>query len=219
MKLKTIGMAILVAGVTLAITARAEERIVFVNLDRIFNSFYKTKMADGQLKQQASEFNTERKKLTDDLEKLQQDYNAVHDEALNTALSDDVRDQKKTEAEDKIIEIRENQAKITRLDDSIRRQLGDQMRRMQKRIVDEIRLAIQNYARTEGVTAVLDSSALTPNGVEMAIYTDVKNDISDEIIEIINKGKPADMDLEKATGPEATGTEPALEKAAQPAKE
>ena len=177
-------------GLSLATAAQAaDERIVFVNLDRVFNEFYKTELADAQLKEQAEEFNKERKDMVDALRKLQDEFNAARDEAQNTALSEDVRNDKRNEAEEKLIEMREQEGKIRRLDESRRKQLEDQGRRMRKRIVEEISGVITTHAKSQGFTAVVDASGQSLNGVEMILYTDLKFDITDDVLEILNRGK------------------------------
>ena len=171
-------------------SGRAADRpVVFINLDRCFTEFYKTKLADTQLKEQADEFNDDRKKMVDDYNKLQDDFNALRDEAQNTALSDDVRSQKRNAGEDKLVEVREYEGKIRRFDETHRKQLDDQSRRMRKRIVDEIRVAVQNYSKVQGFEAVIDSSGQSLNGVETVVYSDSKIDITDVILEMLNKGK------------------------------
>jgi outer membrane protein len=166
-----------------------EQSIVFVNLDRAFNEFYKTKLADTQLKQQADEFNAERKKLVIDYEKIQKDFNAIRDVAQNTALSDEIRTEKRNAAEEKLVELRDYESRIRRFDDSRRKQLDDQSRRMRKRIVEEVQQIVKDYAKTQGYQAVVDSSGQSLNGVEMILYTDTKIDITDMILDLLNKGK------------------------------
>ena len=66
-----ITLVCLFAFAALPIAAMAEDaEIVFVDLDRTFSDFYKTKRADAQLKEQADEFNDERTQLVDDFEAL-----------------------------------------------------------------------------------------------------------------------------------------------------
>jgi len=180
-----VGLAIL-AGVSLDACA-ADEPIVFVNMERAFSEFYKTKLADEQLKKQAEEFNEERKKLTADFEKLQEQFNILRDEAQNTALSEDARALKRSAAEEKLIETRDTETRIRRFDEARQKQLDDQTRRMRKRIVDEIRTVIQTYARTQGLSTVIDSSGQSFNGVELVLYQDVRSDITDAILEQLNK--------------------------------
>jgi outer membrane protein len=167
----------------------AEQSVVFINLDRAFNEFYKTKLADTQLKQQADEFNDERKSLVADYEKLQKEFGLIRDEAQNTALSDDVRTEKRNLAEEKLVEVRDYESRIRRFDDSRRKQLDDQSRRMRKRIVEEIQQIVKDYAQTQGYQAVIDSSGQSLNGVEIILYTDPKIDITDTVLGLLNKGK------------------------------
>lgn len=167
----------------------ADVKIAVVNLDRAFSEYYKTKLADAQLKQQADEFNEERKKLIDEYDKLQQEFNKLRDEAQNIALSETVRSAKRDEAEDKLIELRDYESRIRRFDETRRKQLDDQSRRMRKRLVDEILQTVNNYAKVQGFQLVMDSSAQSLNGVEAVLYVDPKLDITDDVLTELNKGK------------------------------
>ena len=175
----------------------AEQSVVFINLDRAFNEFYKTKLADTQLKQQADEFNDERKTLVTDYEKIQKEFGVIRDEAQNTALSDDVRTEKRNLAEEKLVEVRDYESRIRRFDESRRKQLDDQSRRMRKRIVEEIQQIVKDYAQTQGYQAVIDSSGQSLNGVEIILYTDSKIDITDTVLGFLNKGKQEEKKEEK----------------------
>jgi outer membrane protein len=171
----------------------ADTHIVFVNMDRIFNEFYKTRLADTQLKEQAAQVMDERKKLQGDFEKLQGEFNKLRDDAQNTALTEEVRSQRRTSAEEKLVEVRDYEGKVRRFDETRRKQMEDQSRRMRKRIVDEIRDTIQTYARNQMYSAVLDVSGQTLNGIETVLYTEPRMDITGEIIDVLNRGRPADL--------------------------
>ena len=194
-KSAVLGACVLLLG-SLPVFA-AEQPAVFINLDRAFNEFYKTKLADTQLKEQADEFNGERKALVGDYEKLQKDFASIRDEAQNTALSDDVRSEKRNLAEEKLVELRDYESRIRRFDDSRRKQLDDQSRRMRKRIVEEIQQIVKDYAQKQGYQAVIDSSGQSLNGVEIILYTDPKIDITDTILDMLNKGRQEEKSTEK----------------------
>ena len=188
---KIVALAIMLAG--LAVTARAQDvRIAFVDMDKTFTEYYKTKLADAQLKDQAEEFKTERKKMVDSFQKLQADFDSMREESQNTALNEDVRNDKRAAAEEKLVEIREQESKIRRYDESRQKQLDEQSRRMRNRLVDEIKVVIKSYSQSAGYTAVLDSSGNSMNGVGLVIYSDVKFDITSNIIDLLNKGKTLD---------------------------
>lgn len=195
---KTIGLVALLTLMLIILpvapSVAAEQNIVFVDMNKLFDGFYKTKVADGKLKERADEFNNERKTIVEEAKKLEDEFNALRDDAQNSALSAEVREQKRNQAEDKLIEIREYESKLRRFDESRKKQLDDQSRRMRKDIVEEIRTAIQSYARSQAISAVFDSSGQSLNGVEQVLYTDTKTDITEAMLDLLNKG-----DEEKTT--------------------
>lgn len=178
--------------------AADDQRIISVDLDKVFNEFYKTKLADAQLKEQAEEFKEERKTLVTNFKAMQDEFNSARDEAQNTGLSEDVRNQKRAEAEEKLVEIREQESKIRRFDESRQKQLDEQSRRMRKRLIDEISEVVQTYARQQGFSTVIDSSGDSLNGVSIVVYNDPRNDITDAVVELLNKGKTSEPTPEAA---------------------
>ncbi len=190
MKIIPWSLACAVLGMALALPAQAQDgRIVFIDLDRVFNEFYKTKLADAQLKEQADEFNEERRRMVDEYEAMNERFNEAREQAQDAALSEDVRNRMRNEAEELLIEIRDFESRIQRFDQTRRKQLEDQGRRMRTRIVGEIQDEIRDYARAQGFHAVIDSSGQSLNAVELVLYVENRIDISDAVIEILNKGR------------------------------
>ncbi len=187
---------VVAAALACAAAAAAQERragIVFVNLDRCFNEYYKTRVADAQLKAQAREFDEELKGILAEVEKLQKEFNALREESLNTALSDEVRAAKRNAAEEKVMAIREQEARVQGFRERRTKQLEEQSRRMRRGLVGEIKEVIQKYAREKGLLSVIDSSGATLNGIESVLYVDPRNDVTEEILRELNKGAPADV--------------------------
>ena len=199
MKTMQTWMAVVVAGgLLMGFTGRASAQassapaIVYVNLDKVFEEFYKTKLADGQLKEQADQYREERTKMVDDFKKLQDDFKAARDEAQDTALSEDARNVRRSVAEEKLVELRETENKIRRFEESRRRQLDEQTRRVRSKLVDEIKETITKLAQERGYTAVLDASGENLNGVSTVLYHLPKSDITAELVNLLNKGKASD---------------------------
>lgn len=182
----------LIACMVMASTVAAQAqdgRIVFIDLDRVFNEFYKTKLADAQLKEQADEFNEERRKMVEEYESMNDRFTAAREQAQDTALSEEARNRQRNTAEELLIEIRDYESRIQRFDQTRRKQLEDQGRRMRTRIVSEIQDEIKKYARSQGFQAVIDSSGQSLNAVETILYVDSRIDISDPVLELLNKGR------------------------------
>lgn len=187
-------MSAALAAVTASVLApaRAQDRrptVVVVHMDRVFNEYYKTKQADAQLKTQAKEYDDERVKLVSEMEKIDQEFTAIREEAQNPALSEEVRAAKRTLAEEKLMAKREQEAKIRRFMEMRQKQLDDQGRRMRRSLVDEIRGVVRDFARERNIDVVLDSSGGSLNGVELVLYSDPRVDMTDEVIKAVNLGQ------------------------------
>ncbi len=195
----------LAAAVMMAAPAlRAADQMVFVNLNRVFEEYHKTEMANKQLKAQADEFSAERSGKIKEFEELQAAFDAARDDSQNPALSAEARDAKRDEAEEKLIEIRRKEKEIRKYEETRKKQLMDTERRVRNRIVGEIRDAIKAYAIEQAYSAVIDSSGQSLNAVESIVYHDARLEITDKILEILNKGadQAAPIDL-NATDDEA----------------
>jgi outer membrane protein len=160
--------------------------IVFVDLDSVFTNYNKTKTAEAQLKEQADEIKSERSAMIQQFEKVEADYKALRAQAQNTALSEDARNLKRAEAEDKLIEVRDSENKIRRLEESAQRKIEEQSRRARKRLVDEINVIIREYALTKNYTAIIDVSGESLNGVPTVVFYNPNLDITAEIISMVN---------------------------------
>lgn len=180
----------------LAAAAGAQDRrggMAFVNLDRCFSEYYKTRMADAQLKAQAREFDEELKTLVAEAERMQKEFNALREESMNTALSDEVRAAKRNSAEEKVMAIREQETRVQGFRERRTKQLEEQSRRMRRGLINEIKEIVGKYARDRGLLAVIDSSGSTLNGVESVLYVDPRNDITAEVLQELNKAAPPNL--------------------------
>lgn len=175
-------LALLLA--TAAVQA-AEQQVVFVDLDHVFNEHPKTKRAYAQLKDFDNEYQKERETLLDEYDKMQETLTGLRAEAQNTLLSEDVRTRKKAEWEEMLIEIREFESKVKSSDELQRKRLQDKSERMLKDVVASIRESLEAYARKQGYGAVIDSSGKTLNRVECVLFVDPKLDITDAFLAVV----------------------------------
>lgn len=168
------------------VMAQDQVSFAFINLDSVFTNYNKTKLAEAQLKEQADEIKSERKALIDQLDEVQSQYQSLRSQAQSSALNEDARNQKRTEAEEKLIEVRDMEGKIRRLEESAQRKIDDQSRRARKRLVDEINAVVRDFAANKNYTAIIDVSGESLNGVPTIVYYNPKLDITADIIALIN---------------------------------
>jgi len=163
-------------------------RIVVVQLDRVFNEFYKTKLAGAQIETRKQEIREELKARETQLVALDKELSELRVQINDTALSDEQRGQLRETAADKQLRFNEMQEQARQVAELRNKELEDMSRRMRRGLVEEIREAVREFARVQGYDAVFDASGQTLNGVEALIYFDDKLDITDRVIETMNRG-------------------------------
>jgi outer membrane protein len=176
----------------MAIAAQAADmKIAFIDLDRTFEGYAKTELANDELKAQADAFKAERKGLIDEYKIIDAAYSAALDESESPVLSEEAREKRRREADDKLLQKKDQERKIRQYDETKGRQIEDQTRRMRRKIIGEIKQSLDAYARVEGYTMVLDTSGDTANGLPAVVSYDPALDITDKFLPILNRGVAA----------------------------
>jgi outer membrane protein len=198
---------------SLAMPMQAQTKTGIINLKKVFDSYWKTKQADSQLKERAGEFDKQRKELIDGYQKANEEYQKLLEGANDQTLSTDEKEKRKKSAESKLREIKEIETQVTQFDRTARTTLSEQQRRMRDAILREIQDIISTKSKAAGYTMVWDSAAESANNTPILIYHNGENDISDEVLTQLNANAPAEF-LKPAAekSPEAKPTKDDKEK-------
>lgn len=168
----------------------AELKIAVIDMDQIFQSYYKTKIADSTLKQQAEIYKAWVKKLNDSLTKLEEEFKVVRDASQNIALSSSERETKRFEAQKKYREIREKQVEIEQYTAEKTQQYKQLETQKRDAILEEIAKEVKRRSTLEGYVLVIDKSGKTLNGIPSLIYYSPSIDITQPVITELNRGNP-----------------------------
>lgn len=166
-----------------------KETIVFVDMNKVFDEFYKTKLAQDNLKDQEAEFKEEMQKQLDEFKALQDKFKKVREESEDRVLNEDARNARRSEAEEMLVELREMESKIRRFEEGKRRQVADTMKRVRDNLVVEIKKTLSDYAKSQNYLAVLDTSGDNMNGVPNILFFDESRDITPVVLDLLNRGK------------------------------
>jgi outer membrane protein len=172
----------------------AEPKIATVDLKKVFDDYYKTKLADASIKEEATGLEKDRKALIDEHQKAVDDYKKVLEEANNQAVSADEREKRKKEAEGKLIKVNDLRQTIDQFDRTARGNLDEKLRQTRDKILNEIRNVISTKAKGAGFTMVLDSSTADQAGrPPVVLYTNGDNDITAAVLAQLNANAPIDL--------------------------
>ncbi len=191
-KLKLILAAVVLLGATTFAQVQGT-RIVTIDLNRVFNEYYKTPVASAKLKDTAEQYNKEHEELMGNYRKLVDELNKLREDQDKPEYTAEVREQKKKAVNDKLTETQKAQRDIEEFRATHRQMLDQQTQRMRQGILKEVRDIIQKESRDAGYSLVFDKSGNTANGEPSIIFSQEALDITDDILKILNKNKPADM--------------------------
>ena len=172
------------------ISASADTKVATVDMKKLFNGYYKTRLAQSSLESRKTELRKEIKDMADGLDKAQTDYKQLLDEASDQAISADERDKRKQSAADKAKEINSSRAAIEQFQRQAEAQLADQSQRMSANLVGEIQKAVADKAKAGGFSLVLSSDK-----IEVVVFANGDNDLTASVLSQLNAGAPIDVTM------------------------
>jgi outer membrane protein len=185
-------------------SALAQTKIATVDLKKLFDNYYKTKLASAALDERRSQLDKDDKSMKDDLKTGSDDYQKLVQQANDQALSADERDRRKQSADDKLKQLQASKAAIDQFERQAQTTLGEQRQRMRDNILVEIKAAVSTKAKAAGDTLVIDTAAETVNGTMAVVYSVGDNDLTDAILAQLNAGAPIDLPKPAAAPPSLT---------------
>jgi outer membrane protein len=175
----------------LATTTHAQsQRMAVVDMKRAFDSYYKTKQAEAQIKDRATESDKVYKNMIEDYKKANQEYKSLIDSSNDQAVSIEEREKRKKSAETKLLDLQEIEKSVKQYESQARTTIGAMEKRMRDKIVEEIRAVVDRLSNSGGYAFVFDSAAVTAYQTPILLFNDGKADLTDAVIKEINATAP-----------------------------
>jgi outer membrane protein len=169
-------------------SASAQTKVATVDMKKLFNGYYKTKLSQTSLESRKAELRKEIKDMADGLDKSQADYKQIVDQANDQAISADEREKRRLASEDKAKEINNSRTAIEQFQRQAEAQLADQSQRMSVNLVGEIQKAVAGKAKAGGYSIVLNSAS-----AEAVVFASDDNDLTVSVLAQLNAGAPIDV--------------------------
>lgn len=154
------------------LTVEAQElKIGFVNLAKVFDGYERTKVSEAALEQRGKQKEAELEGRMNELKKLRQNLELLNNDAR----------------EAKAREIEEKSEELQRFRNATARDLGRDRDKTARDLLKAIQDGIDNFAKANGFTLILDSRSL--------LYGLPAIDVTDPVLQTLNSqgkaGKPA----------------------------
>jgi Skp family chaperone for outer membrane proteins len=193
MSIKKSAVLMAVCGLVLATPAWAEGpsgRIVTVDMNRLFNEYYKTPIASKKLQEAAEGFNKEQEAMLTEYRALNDELVKLRDDAEKPEYTSGAKELKRKAVTDKLTDIQKAQRDIEEFRRTHQKSLLEQTDRMKTNVLKEINDAISKVARDNGYLMVFDKSGKTLNEVPSVVFSQDTMDVTDDVLKVLNKNAP-----------------------------
>lgn len=167
----------------------AAEKTAYIDLQEVFSRFYKTELAQDQVRQQIDDIKMERMNIEADVKVLKEDVEVLRADSRDDTLSDEIRQSKRDQLEEKLVDIHKKERDMAEYEKLRKEQMEQQNTRMTKKILDEIHEVVINFAKANGYSSVVDRSAKSTAGMSVVLYVSPKIDITAEVLKELNEGQ------------------------------
>jgi len=178
-------MIIAATLMAVAFSASAQTKIATVDVNKLFDGYYKTKLARAALDKQQQDLLKDLKDLSDGLVKAKSQYTQLLDQANDQAISAAESAKRQQAAADKAKEINNSQVTLQQQQRQDETQMSDQKQRMISNLLGEIQKYVAAKAKADGYTIVINSA-----NTEAFVYSSPDADITAAVLALENAGAP-----------------------------
>ena len=145
------------------IAGAQEMKVGYVDVAKLFDNYERTKASDAALEGKGKQKEAELEGRVNDLKKLRQSLELLNDKAREARAR----------------EIEEKADELQRFRNNTARDLRRERDEIAKQILDEIQRAIQEYAKANSFTFILDE--------RFVLFGQPGHDVTDEVLKFLNK--------------------------------
>ena len=176
------------------VSAPAQTKVGSVDMKKLFAGFWKTKQAENLLDKDKTDAKKDLTDMANGIQKAQDDYQQLLDQASDSAIAADAQDKLKASAADKLKQLNASKTAFQQFQRQVQSSLGDKSQRMSANLVTEIQKFVSSEAKLGGYGIVVNSA-----NPEAVVYASADNDLTDKVLAKLNAGAPIDVST-PATG-------------------
>lgn len=174
-----------------ALHAQPAVKLVVVDMAKVYDNHYKTEEANAKFRDAEQKAQEQVEELNKQGQTLVDEYKELIDQSKNTLLTAEARTKAETDAQKKLEDIQRKQAEVQNFRNNTQRSLQQRIKTHRDLLLEEITKVVNEIARRQGATLVLDRSGPTLFGIPGVLYADPAFDITDVVLAEVNKDRPA----------------------------
>jgi len=167
-------------------------KVGIVDIDKVMTEYYRAKEVLQTVNQAKDAANKEIEARIAALKKDEDALQRLRKEAESQAVSEETRQKKIKLFQEKANAFSVSNRELGEIRAKKGQQIGEQMERMRKSIVEEIIVVVQDQAKAGAYDLVLDKSGLSSNRMSMVLFSKPELDFSAAVIQKLNEKKPVE---------------------------
>ena len=172
-------------------SAGSSAKIAVVDLEKVFREYYKSRIAEDLIKQQAAAYRKYIMQLQEELQQLSDAVKTARRNALNIALSQEEKNKADAEAAAKAKAFRAKEAELKLFAEERSADMRKLENSKRAEIMSDIRAELKKRAAAGGFDFVFDSSGRSMNDQPALLVYPERNDITNAVIRELNRTRTA----------------------------
>jgi outer membrane protein len=198
----------------LTVNAQTPPKILVVDLAKLFENHYKTVEQNAKLQADAAKAKDQLDQIAKEGSALVDQYKELDEQSKMPAATAEAKAKAQDEAQKKLDEIRQKQSERNSFAQQASNSLNQRFQTFKTLMLEEITKTAVDIAKQKGATILIDKSGPSMIGVSNVLYFDPSLDITDEVMTVINKDRPAvtpsPVTPAATTAPATTGETPTI---------
>lgn len=190
--MKQFALTMLASSLLLGSVLKAELKVVTVDMQQLFEGYYKTEQAAEKIRVAAEQAEETRKQMIEEGQSMVAEVRELEEKAKNPALSEEARSEAATSVEEKTQAVLQKQQDLRMFEENTRRSLMQRNQTHRELMLDEITAQVLLVGKERGADLIFDTS--NPKGaagmIPSVLFARSEWDATEEVLNRLNKDAP-----------------------------
>ena len=191
-------ITLLVAALACGLQLSAQDKTIYVNLETIFENFYKTINANIAFEDQKKDFEARLGLIREEMQNLEKQDQRYNEEVQNDLLPRETRETSQRSLQAAVDRLRAKKREYDQNQEEGLRNLQRIRMKREEDLVSDILSTINKYADEAGATHVIEVSGKTFNRVQVYLRYPKEKDVTQAILKLVNLGHEDELAAAKA---------------------
>ncbi len=191
-------IALMIAALVCGLQLSAQDKTIYVNLETIFENFYKTVNANISFEDQKKDFEARLGLIREEMQNLDKQAQRYNAEVGNDLLPRETRETSQRNLQAIVERLRAKKREYDQNQEEGLRNLQRIRMRREEDLVNDILSTINKYADETGATHVIEVSGKTFNRVQVYLRYPKEKDVTQAILKLVNLGHEDELAAAKA---------------------